>query len=51
MSDDEYIYDEEYDDFEGDIFWNEEGEIVPAVWLSDHVDWHEEAASLTRYSG
>ena len=31
MSDDEYFHDDEVDDFEGDLFWNEEGEIVLAV--------------------
>lgn len=31
MSDDGYLYDEDYDDFEGDLFWNDEGEIILAV--------------------
>ena len=39
MSDDGYFYDEEYEDFEGDLFWNDDGEIVPAVWLSYNAYW------------
>jgi hypothetical protein len=33
MSDDGYFYDDEYEDFEGDLFWNDDGEIVLAVRL------------------
>jgi hypothetical protein len=41
MSDDGYFYDDELDDFEGDLFWNDDGEIILAVrpfhnvWRSD----------------
>ncbi len=31
MSDDGYFYDEEFEDFEGDLFWNDDGEIILAV--------------------
>jgi hypothetical protein len=31
MSDDGYLYDDEYEDFEGDLFWNDDGEINLAV--------------------
>jgi hypothetical protein len=31
MSDDGYFYDDEMEDFEGDLFWNDDGEIVLAV--------------------
>jgi hypothetical protein len=31
MSDDGYFYDEEADDYEADLFWNDDGEIVLAV--------------------
>lgn len=37
MSDDGYYYDDEADDFEGDLFWNDDGEIVLAVRPSHSV--------------
>ncbi len=37
MSDDGYFYDDEADDFEGDLFWNDDGEILLAVRLFHSV--------------
>ncbi|ERF73105.1 hypothetical protein EPUS_06566 [Endocarpon pusillum Z07020] len=37
MSDDGYFYDDEADDFEGDLFWNDDGEIVLADDLAEHT--------------
>jgi hypothetical protein len=33
MSDDGYFYDDEAEEFEGDIFWNDDGEIILAVGI------------------
>lgn len=47
MSDDGFFFDEEGEDFDADLFFNDDGEIILAVSVSQKLSWSDKNERLT----